>query len=141
MVELVAEDSEVIKGRSSILGVCASPLDEECSLVTSGHHGKTGTLSNKPRVVVGESNSVGILTSRDQGHLGIVNQVLKEPGEELSKPPHAHEVAARGVVFPLPLALEALVELLLVVVSITLDDVLGDLLVDGLVEGQRDVLA
>lgn len=94
MVKLIAEDSEVIKGRSGLFDGSNSPPGDKGVFLTSSHHGQSSTLSNNPGVMFSKSSSVGILSSLDQSHLSIFNEVLQKPGEELSEPPHSHEIAA-----------------------------------------------
>ena len=86
-------------------------------------------------MVLGETCRVGILTGLHKGHLVVVHQVVEQLSEELSEPPHADQVPARGVVLHLPAVLLALVHLLLVVVAIATDHLQGDFLIDSGIQG------
>lgn len=87
-------------------------------------------------MVFRETCLIGILGSLNKCHSGIVDKVVKQLGQELSEPPHAHKITTRWVVSVLPGACLGLPKLFLVIVTIQFCHTPGDLFIDLLIESQ-----
>ena len=130
--ELVAKGREVGQARGSLTDVGHTPLSNEGILISCSVHGETSTCSDQPWVMISKTCLVCILASSYKRHIGVVNQVVKELGEELSQPPHADEIASSRVVLPLPVILRlGLITLLAVVVTVKNVYLVGDLFIDA----------
>ena len=139
--EVIAKNGHLLPAWACFFNACNTPLLDKGILLTSGHHGKTCTLSYKPRMVLSEASLVSVLTGIDQGHLIVVDEVIEELSEELGEPPHAHKIPASRIVFPFPAGFLAFITLLRVVFAVETRDTLSDFFSDLAINRQRVVFA